>query len=672
MISSTFMPSKIKILIYVLLSASIFFGIILTHAYSIDDKTIKYPDDEINKIFNQVEKPKNYTPLTYTTNNPKNIVKINKSHYFLEFEKVVFGTIQIKNLAGKNIEIILGEKTKNLTVYKPKTMESISYYSKKSHINSNDYILNVSERYRPTPTELPFKITGVVPFKYVEILGDNISINSDTITQLMIHYEFDDHASSFTSSSKILNDIWELGKYTIKATSYSGLYVDGNRERKPYEADSYINQLGHYAVDRQYGLARYSQLYLLENPTWPTEWSMHSIFMAHLDLMYTGDLEYIKHIYPKLKKKLLLELADNDGLLNINNCKAPCSISDVIDWPPNERDGFNSIPVSKLEFTKKTIEYKLRFWRGELVSLFGFNNAAYYYKDAALRVANSRYIIPNKNVVVNSFHYAALIKMSELARLLGENNDSLFYKNRANKVKANIQRIFLNRHKCLFVDGNNTENQSLHANMFPLAFDLVPNECQEKIISFIKEKGMACSVYGAQYLLEGLFSASQEKFALSLLESTTTRSWANMLYNDSSITFESWNLSINPGMDLNHAWGSAPVNLIARFVMGVRPLSPGFRSFIVKPQIGSLEFANTKIPTKHGAIHLSIVNKKNYLDFNIHIPDGTTADIYIPTFGKKITQLSINKIDKKNYPEINDYIYLGKVNSGEYLVNLIF
>ena len=48
--------------------------------------------------------------------------------------------------------------------------------------------------------------------------------------------------------------------------------VDGDRERIPYEADAYLNQLAHYGVDREFALARYSHEYLLANPTWPTEW----------------------------------------------------------------------------------------------------------------------------------------------------------------------------------------------------------------------------------------------------------------------------------------------------------------------------------------------------------------------------------------------------------------
>ncbi len=89
----------------------------------------------------------------------------------------------------------------------------------------------------------------------------------------------------------------------MKATSFAGVYVDGDRERIPYEADAYINQLSHYLVDSEYSLARYSHEYLLEHPTWPTEWKQHSIMMAWQDWMYTGDTESMRHHFATFKKK---------------------------------------------------------------------------------------------------------------------------------------------------------------------------------------------------------------------------------------------------------------------------------------------------------------------------------------------------------------------------------
>ena len=65
-------------------------------------------------------------------------------------------------------------------------------------------------------------------------------------------------------------------KYSVLATSFCGIYVDGDREA-PYEAYAHINQFCHYAIDDDYLLARKSHEWLMAHPTWPTEWPQHRL-----------------------------------------------------------------------------------------------------------------------------------------------------------------------------------------------------------------------------------------------------------------------------------------------------------------------------------------------------------------------------------------------------------
>ena len=54
-----------------------------------------------------------------------------------------------------------------------------------------------------------------------------------------------------------LNTVWDsMQVYTQKATPFLGVYADGNRERMPYEADANIQQMSHFAVDREYSIGR--------------------------------------------------------------------------------------------------------------------------------------------------------------------------------------------------------------------------------------------------------------------------------------------------------------------------------------------------------------------------------------------------------------------------------
>ena len=95
----------------------------------------------------------------------------------------------------------------------------------------------------------------------------------------------------------------------MKATSFSGLYIDGDRERIPYEADAYINQLGHYCTDREYAMAKQTIEWFMQHPTWPTEWLLTTAMMMYQDYYYSGDTELLKAYYEELKHKTLMDLA---------------------------------------------------------------------------------------------------------------------------------------------------------------------------------------------------------------------------------------------------------------------------------------------------------------------------------------------------------------------------
>ena len=90
-------------------------------------------------------------------------------------------------------------------------------------------------------------IGKVMPFRYCEIENYKPELlTKDKIQQISVSYPFEETASYFHSSDTVLNAIWEMCKHSIKATSFCGMYVDGDRERFPREADSYINQMSHY------------------------------------------------------------------------------------------------------------------------------------------------------------------------------------------------------------------------------------------------------------------------------------------------------------------------------------------------------------------------------------------------------------------------------------------
>jgi hypothetical protein len=418
----------------------------------------------------------------------------------------------------------------------------------------------------------------IAPFRWVEIEGwpGEFSTSHHLQRRAAFAKDWDDRAASFNSSDDMLNRIWELCRHSIKATTFAGVYVDGDRERIPYEADAYLNQLSHYATDHDTQMARDTFDWLMKYPTWPTEWSFHMIFIAHANWWHTGDTNWLAARYESLKPKLLRERARADGLLVSG--EKQIRRDDIVDWPVAERDGFVFKPV---------------------------------------------------NTVVNAFYLRSLALMAELATALGKPDEAAQFVAQERQARTAFQEKLFDSARGLYRDGEGTDHASLHANLFPLAFGLVPAEHSARVTQWLAGRGMACSVYAAQYLLEGLFANGAEQAALALITAPTDRSWRHMIESGTTITWEAWDQKYKPNQDWNHAWGAAPANLLPRFVLGAQTLTPGWQRIRIRPHVGGLKSATGKIPTPRGPVAISWTNASN---FNLHVtlPDGVKARVELP------------------------------------------
>lgn len=574
---------------------------------------------------------------------PIKIVKKDVGHYFVDFGKDAFGTVKIMLTSpdDREIEVHLGETLTAEHSIDREPGGTIRYRKIVLPVKkgTHTYVVDIPADKRNTgekAIKMPEYIGEVLPFRYCEIINCPCNIDLSMISQIAVNYPFNDDASSFTSSNKVLNAVWKLCKYSIKATSFCGVYVDGDRERIPYEADAYINQLCHYCVDREFAMARYTHEYLIKHPTWPTEWILHSVLMAWADYLYTGNTESLEEYYTDLKAKTLVALEREDGLIStrtglvtddvLESIHLGDSIRDIVDWPPASFAGSES--------------------KGE----------------------QDGYVFTDINTVVNAFHYRALVLMSKIAKVLNRDTDFSYFHERAELVKKSINEKLFDKKRGVYVDGEGTEHTALHANMFPLTFGLVPEKYKPSVVDFIKSRGMACSVYGAQHLLQTLYQADEDEYALELMTAKTDRSWWNMIEVGSTITLEAWDLKYKGNLDWNHAWGAAPANIIPRWLMGIRPLKPGFSKILIQPRPGTLECADMTMPTIRGPIKVRFENNQP-LSFvlKVEIPANTEARIALPCPDNVKPVVLLDSKETKANLEGN-FVIVDSVSSGKHIL----
>ncbi len=538
--------------------------------------------------------------IDYATNRQK----VGSTEYLFDFGRAAFGTLSLEFTPQNNMTITVraGEQLNNEGRIEQKPRGTIRYQEVTLEIKKGESLHEVifKKDRRNTGTNaipIPDEWGIIMPYRYVEVIGLTPKQAIEIRPRRNVMYGYREELGQFESSNNLLDSIWEICRYTIQATDFAQYYIDGDRERIPYEADAYINQLCHYGTDSEYAIGKSTLEYFMSNATWPTEWLLHTIMIAYQDYIYTGDTRLVTKYYDTLKAKTLYEIGREDGLINAKSDKVTPEyllhigfkkrakrMADIVDWPMaaftkgamemGERDGHEMMPI---------------------------------------------------NTAVNAFHFHALRLMSEVAQVVGKMEDSRFFEELSLKVKESINTKLFDSQRGVYIDGEGSTHASLHSNMLPLAFGIVEPQNIESVAEFVKSRGMACSVYGAQYLFEALYSAEQGQYALDLMTNRSDRGWYNMIRTGSTMTLEAWDIKYKGNLDWNHAWGAAPANLIPREMWGVKPIEAGFTRASIKPQLANLTSSSISIPTLQGEITASYSREGRRKVYNICIPANMTA-----------------------------------------------
>jgi len=522
-------------------------------------------------------------PVHLVEQAPGQVIAVSTNIFLVDFDRVAFGNLKLYpplNAVG-DLTIRFGEALADGRINRHPP-GSVRCAEVKAVLHGNSPLIvapppNARNTKQPAAVLTPPELGAVLPFRWVEIAGWPGELKPENLRRRAAFAStWNDSAAAFHSSDECLNRIWELCRYSTKATTFAGIYVDGDRERIPYEADAYLAQINQYYTDGDVQMARDTFDRLLQHPTWPTEWAFHMIFVAHADWQRTGDTNWLAPRYAALIPKLLLHRAGPDGLLLSNETQR--QHDDIVDWPARERDGFVFEPV---------------------------------------------------NTVVNAFYLRSLTLMAELAKALGKAADAAGYLAREQAAQVAFQQKLFDAQRGLYLDGEGTDHASQHANLFPLAFGLVPAEYRARVTEFVASGGMECSVYPAQYLLEGLFENGAAARAIALITAPGDRSWRHMVESGTTITWEAWDQKYKPNLDWTHAWGAAPANLLPRFVLGAQPLAPGWKQALIEPHPGPLTFAAGTIPTPLGPVLVDWRNEKAFT-LSLVLPAHMAARVKLP------------------------------------------
>lgn len=228
-----------------------------------------------------------------------------------------------------------------------------------------------------------------------------------------------------------------------------------------------------------------------------------------------------------------------------------------------------------------------------------------------------------------------------MARILGNTAEAELYLRWAEELKTAINTHLWDEEKqayidCIHADGRRSSVISQQTQTVAYLCDIVPDGKRalfEKYLTDVPEDWVHVgSPFMMAFTIEALEKAGDIGRILQLI-----RQWWGMMVHAGATscweTFPGYLSQEWPTRSHCHAWSAAPAFALPSYVIGVRPLEPGFTRFEVRPFLGDLEWAKGSVPTPRGEIAVSLRREGEKMQAQVTVPHGTVAVIGNQEYG---------------------------------------
>ena len=410
----------------------------------------------------------------------------------------------------------------------------------------------------------------------------------------------------FRCNDSLLNEIWEVGKYTLWVNKHQEYESCPRHELKFFSGDGIVAALiDYYAfgyeglVDASLACTERSECIGLRHDKYSRNdelWDYPAlrILMAYNHYKYYGDKTFLKHYYPELVTTLMW-LVDKVGSDNL------------IYQYPVWYDGFFT--------TSGSVEYSCSFDR------------------------------LGQKTYLNALVYQSLVRMSELGKVMGDEK-SESWKLLAEKICNAMNEKLWSEEKKAYIDLQYPDNYAQDGNVLAVLFGIADERKSRLIFDSLEKhnwspfgstmfsENLAHTRKGNQtisplmcgYEAEARFSAGEHESALELIR----RCWGTMIQKGAG-TF--WEFAPNDAKGRwiipSHAWSAAPTYLLSAYVLGIRPEKPGYEEMLFEPS-DELETFEGVVPTKKGYVAAKCVTEQNKKIYTIVIPKAVKLHVNVP------------------------------------------
>jgi alpha-L-rhamnosidase len=245
--------------------------------------------------------------------------------------------------------------------------------------------------------------------------------------------------------------------------------------------------------------------------------------------------------------------------------------------------------------------------------------------------------ITDPQLIATAYYYYLLRLMEKFATLTGSKDDAICFAGDAAKVRSAFNKKFY--HDATAEYGNNT----VTANLLPLAFDMISNGDRERVFKNISDKilnenhaHLSTGVIGTQWIMRWLTKYDRADLAYQIASNTSYPSWGYMVKNGATTIWELWNgNTANPSMNSqNHVMLLGDLLIwMYENLGGIQSDSSeaGFKRIIMRPSFEvDLNQVNASYQSPYGVIISNWQKENEQLKWHISIPANTCAIIYMP------------------------------------------
>ena len=230
--------------------------------------------------------------------------------------------------------------------------------------------------------------------------------------------------------------------------------------------------------------------------------------------------------------------------------------------------------------------------------------------------------------------YGALQIMANTAGLLGKTSDATRYSDISNSMKNALNSGYLDQASNTYHSNQSTGYRQT-PNILSLAFGIAPdgnkNQVAANLVSDVNGKSghLDTGILGTKYILPVLTDFGYGNIAYTIANQNTYPSWGYWIANGATTNWEAWDLG---SRSRDHYMFGSVDDWFYKYLAGIRPASPGFKTITVKPYLlGDLTSASGQIDTVRGTVSAGwSKGANNTLSLNITIPANTTATVYVP------------------------------------------